>query len=43
MQFLLNFYSFEYTTKTRYVMFKLINFIVFMQIFTQKESDVTQW
>ena len=29
----------EYTTKTRYLMFKLINFIVCVQIFTYFEFD----
>ena len=32
-------YSTEYTTEIQYLMFKLINFIVFLQVFTNFECD----
>jgi hypothetical protein len=41
LQIIFNLYSIEYTRKTRYLMFKLINFVVFLQIFTDFEFDGT--
>ena len=40
MQILSNLDSVEYTTKTKYLLFKLINFIVFVQIYSHFELDV---
>lgn len=40
LHFLFNLYSTEYTAKIRYLMYKLLNFTVFLQIFTHFEFDV---
>jgi len=41
LQILFSLCPIEFTTKTGYVMFKLINFVVFLQIFTHFEFDTS--